>query len=128
MHLHRRTRRKAPPPALGAREAPGEADSPPGPSDPPGRLVETAAGAVAISGEGPSDGLPILCVHGVPGSRRDFRYLAPLLAVRFRVLRVDMPGFGESPAGPDADLAAWAEVLLALPAALGLERFALLAH
>jgi pimeloyl-ACP methyl ester carboxylesterase len=100
----------------------------PTPSDPAGRLVETAAGTVAISEEGPGDGLPILCVHGIPGSRRDFRYLAPLLADRFRVLRVEMPGFGESPAGPDAHLAAWAKVLLAVPAALGLERFALLGH
>ncbi len=128
MPLHRRTRLEAPSSAPVGREGPGDAGPLPAPSDPPGRLVETAAGTVAISDEGPVDGLPILCVHGVPGSRRDFRYLAPLLAVRFRVLRVEMPGFGDSPAGPDESLSAWAEILLALPAALGLERFALLAH
>ena len=111
-----------------ARHTPDVAASRLIPSDPAGRLVETAEGTVAISEEGPGDGLPILCVHGIPGSRRDFRYLAPLLAARFRVLRVEMPGFGESPAGPDAHIAAWAKVLLAVPEALGLDRFALLSH
>lgn len=98
------------------------------PSDPDGRLVEIADGKVAVSDEGPADRLPVLCVHGIPGSRRDFRYLAPLLAVRFRVLRVEMPGFGDSPAGAEAHLSLWARVLLALPDALGLDRYALLSH
>lgn len=98
------------------------------PSDPVGRLVEVADGKVAVSDEGPADRLPIVCVHGIPGSRRDFRYLAPLLAGRFRVLRVEMPGFGDSPAGPEPHVALWARVLLALPDALGLDRYALLSH
>jgi pimeloyl-ACP methyl ester carboxylesterase len=100
----------------------------PAPSDPQARLVDTRVGAIAVSGEGPADGLPILCVHGIPGSRRDFRYLAPLLADRFRVLRVEMPGFGESPPNGSASLRGWAEALLAVADALGHERFALLSH
>lgn len=35
-------------------------------------------------------------VHGLPGSGRDFRYLSPYLP-KLRRLRIDMPGFGETP-------------------------------
>jgi len=100
----------------------------PAPTDPGARLVDTRAGPIAVSEEGPAGALPILCVHGIPGSRRDFRYLAPLLASRFRVLRVEMPGFGESPPDGAASLESWASVLLAVAEALGHERFALLSH
>lgn len=104
------------------------ADEVPAPTDPPARLVATRGGRIAVSEEGPAGALAILCVHGIPGSRRDFRYLAPLLATRHRVLRLEMPGFGESPPDGAARLDGWAQVLLAVVEALGLERFALLAH
>ena len=97
-------------------------------TDPEGRLVNTRCGEIAVSFEGPERALPVLCVHGIPGSRRDFRYLAPLLAERVRVLRVEMPGFGESPADGSATLSGWADVLLAVADALHYERFALLSH
>ena len=42
-------------------------------------------------GEGPA----IVCIHGLPGSHRDWRYLAPCLG-GFRLVRLDMPGFGAS--------------------------------
>ncbi len=100
----------------------------PAPSDPVARLVNTRVGPIAVSDEGSETALPILCVHGIPGSRRDFRYLAPLLAERFRVLRLEMPGFGESPPDGAARLDGWAQALLAVAEALGLERFALLSH
>jgi pimeloyl-ACP methyl ester carboxylesterase len=83
---------------------------------------------VAVSEEGARAATPVLCVHGIPGSRRDFRYLAPLLAERFCVLRVDMPGFGDSPPGRKASLCGWSRALLGVAGALGLERFALVAH
>lgn len=40
-------------------------------------------------GSGPA----IVLIHGLPGSARDFRYLAPQLP-GFRLIRVDLPGFG----------------------------------
>lgn len=40
-------------------------------------------------GEGPA----LLLLHGLPGSARDFRYLAPLLGA-LRCVRPDLPGFG----------------------------------
>lgn len=67
------------------------------PTDPPRRHLQLATGPAAYTEEGA--GPPILLVHGLPGSARDFRYLAPVLAPRARVLRVDMPGFGQTPAG-----------------------------
>jgi pimeloyl-ACP methyl ester carboxylesterase len=44
------------------------------------------------------------------------------------VVRVELPGFGSSPAGEVATLAGWAEVTVAVADVLGLERFALLGH
>jgi pimeloyl-ACP methyl ester carboxylesterase len=97
-------------------------------SDPEAQVLETRCGPIAVSFEGPEEALPVLCVHGIPGSRRDFRYLAPLLAEKLRVLRVEMPGFGESPADGSGTVAGWADVLLAVAEVIGAERFALLSH
>lgn len=110
-----------------AREAAVEAAR----SDPEPRVVETARGPVAITDEGPPEGIPVLAVHGIPGSVRDFRYLAPpLVAHGFRVIRVDLPGFGASP--PEArairSLEGRAAVLIALADALALPRFVPLGH
>jgi pimeloyl-ACP methyl ester carboxylesterase len=55
-------------------------------------------------GEGPC----IVGIHGLPGSVRDFRWLAPCLTDGARFVRLDMPGFGETkrelgwPAAADA--------------------------
>jgi 3-oxoadipate enol-lactonase len=70
----------------------------------------------------------VLCVHGVPGSRRDFRYLAPLLAEGLRVVRVEMPGFGETPRNGPATVAGWGRALLAVAGALGAARVVVLSH
>lgn len=63
------------------------------PSDPP---LQWIAGELAYTDEG--TGSPtVVAVPGLPGSSRDFRYLAPALSERFRVIRVDPPGYGASP-------------------------------
>ena len=46
-------------------------------------------------------GEPLLLLHGLGSSRRDFTAVLPLLAERFDVLNVDLPGIGRSPALPD---------------------------
>lgn len=103
-------------------------------SDPPPRLVETALGPVCLVDEGPSDGPPdgpvVVCIHGVPGSHRDFRYLAPLLSGFVRVVRVDLPGMGGSPAPPgfDHSLEARARSVLAAMDSLGLGRVMVVGH
>jgi len=97
-------------------------------SDPPTRLLETPLGAISVAEEGRTGAPAVLCLHGIPGSARDFRYLGPPLAERLRVVRVEMPGFGSSAVGQVATLPGWAEVVIAVADALGLGRFALLGH
>lgn len=41
-------------------------------------------------------GAPVLMIHGFGGSLRNFSPLAELLKTRYRVIRVDLPGFGLS--------------------------------
>ena len=55
---------------------------------------------VAIDeGSGP----PVILLHGIASSSVTFEYVVPLLRERHRVVAVDLLGFGESPAPPDAD-------------------------
>ncbi len=97
-------------------------------SDPGTILVETSAGPVSVTDEGPADATPVVCVHGIPGSSRDFRYLAPALVHRFRVVRAEMPGFGDSPPQPPASLQQWARTLLAVAEWATPGPFVLLGH
>jgi pimeloyl-ACP methyl ester carboxylesterase len=97
-------------------------------SDPQPELVPTNMGEVAVTREGPLTAPPLLCAHGIPGSSRDFRYLAPLLATDHHVVRLEMPGFGQSPPSRTQTLAGWAQVLSAVAEALGLDRYGLLGH
>ncbi len=98
------------------------------PTDPEPRPIETRVGPVGITEEGSPASPPVLCIHGLPGSTRDFRYLAPYLVRCLRVIRMDMPGFGTSPPGRPRTMAGWAEVPAAVADALGLGRFGILAH
>jgi pimeloyl-ACP methyl ester carboxylesterase len=99
-------------------------------SDPEPRQATLAHGVVTYTDEGPADAPVLIALHGIPGSGRDFRYLAPQLLPALRVLRVDLPGFGGSVPVADAirTLRGRARVVLALTDALGIERFALLGH
>eukprot|EP01063_Lacrimia_lanifica_P027586 TRINITY_DN3890_c0_g1_i1.p3 TRINITY_DN3890_c0_g1~~TRINITY_DN3890_c0_g1_i1.p3 ORF type:complete len:308 (+),score=76.42 TRINITY_DN3890_c0_g1_i1:78-1001(+) len=57
-----------------------------------GALAYRAVGVGAARGKH-----PIVCIHGCPGSGRDFRYLAPYFEEAGRaVLRVDLPGHADS--------------------------------
>ncbi|WP_333669869.1 alpha/beta hydrolase [Elioraea tepidiphila] len=54
---------------------------------------------------GPADGAPVVCVHGLTRTGRDFDFLAAALAERGRrVLCPDMPGRGASDRLPDPSL------------------------
>jgi len=46
---------------------------------------------------GPPCAPVVVCVHGLGGSHLNWDLLAPLLSARYRVLAVDLPGFGLSP-------------------------------
>jgi pimeloyl-ACP methyl ester carboxylesterase len=98
------------------------------PTDPEPRLIETRVGPIGITEEGAPGATPVLCIHGLPGSTRDFRHLAPHLAGCLRVIRLDMPGFASSPAGTIRTIEGWARTAAAVADALELHRFGILAH
>ena len=92
------------------------------------RTIALRAGPAAFldAGEGP----PVVCIHGLPGSSRDFRWLFEPLASRVRLVAVDLPGFGQTPiaTAPDASPEGRAAFVLELVDALGLEAPFLVGH
>lgn len=99
-----------------------------GPDLPPAaRLLPTSAGEVYLELWGPEGGRPVVLIHGFGASLYSWRKVAPELgAAGFRVLALDLPGFGysERPAAaaaytPEAQAALVAEVLDLLAADLG---------
>src|SRR4051794_8802002 len=93
-------------------------------SDEPGRLeFETLRtrdfGAVSVlsAGTGPET---ILCVHGLGGTKASFLPTVNALAEHYRVVAMDLPGFGESdkPIGAPYDAAWFARSVLATMDAL----------
>ena len=96
-------------------------------SDEPGRLeFETLRtrdfGAISVlsAGTGPQT---ILCVHGLGGTKASFLPTVNALADRYRVVAMDLPGFGESdkPIGAPYDAAWFARSVFATMDALEVE-------
>jgi pimeloyl-ACP methyl ester carboxylesterase len=96
------------------------------PSDPEPREVSVDAGPVRFTDEGV--GRPLVLVHGLPGSVRDFRWLAAALSGRARVLRVDLPGFGGTPAMGGRDVDARGALLAGVIEALDLRDVVVVGH
>lgn len=70
-----------------------------------------------------SAGLPVVLVHGSPGSSEVLEKLASLLSPRFRVIVPDLPGFGASTRDlPDYSFRAHGEYLIELLDALRIDR------
>ena len=76
------------------------------PSDPPLRYAALPSGRVAYTDEG--EGPCLVAIHGLPGSVRDYRWLAPALGSSIRFVRLDMPGFGNTE--HDAPPCRWSDV------------------
>lgn len=65
----------------------------------------------------------VVLLHGSPGNSKDFNSLAPELAKHYRVIRPDLPGFGESTREvADYSIRAHARYVLALLDRLNIER------
>jgi len=98
------------------------------PSDPELKTLQLPSGAVSYSeaGEGPV----LIGCHGCPGSVRDWRWMGPILERSLRLIRLDLPAFGGTPLATwrDASNAGRARFVLAVADALGIERFAVMAH
>jgi pimeloyl-ACP methyl ester carboxylesterase len=58
--------------------------------------VETEGGRVHYRDEGNADGPAVVMVHGSCGGSGQWGRLAKALSDRFRVVRIDLPGMGES--------------------------------
>ena len=92
----------------------------------PGRLrfrtIATRGSRLSImeAGTGP----PALAVHGLGGTKGSFLPTVAALASRFRIIAVDLPGFGDSdkPIGAPYDARFFADAVVDLLDALALER------
>ncbi len=65
------------------------------PSDPSPQHLSVPGGKLAytIEGEGPC----VIAIPGLPGTVRDFRWLAPALTPHVKLVRLTLPGFGGLP-------------------------------
>lgn len=75
-------------------------------------------------------GVPIVLVHGFPGSSHDWADVVPLLAAHRRVIAFDLPGYGASDKTPTASYSLFrqADVVEALLRDLGVDTCVLVAH
>ncbi|MGE0546961.1 MAG: alpha/beta fold hydrolase [Kofleriaceae bacterium] len=75
-------------------------------------------------------GEPLLVLHGFPTASWDFAAIWPALVARFRVLALDMIGFGFSakPTTFEYSIGAQTDLIEALVAHAGITRFRVLAH
>jgi pimeloyl-ACP methyl ester carboxylesterase len=92
----------------------------------PGRLtfrtVATRAGDLSIAQAG--SGPPVIAIHGLGATKASFLPTIAALADDFTVTALDLPGFGDSakPLGAPYDARFFADAVVALMDALGLER------
>jgi len=94
-------------------------------AQPPSAFLEVAGIRLHLRDTGPRDAPALLLVHGFAANLHTWNGIAPLLEGRFRVVRLDLPGFGLSGPDPAKDYsdARMGEVLLALMDRLGVGRF-----
>jgi pimeloyl-ACP methyl ester carboxylesterase len=86
------------------------------------RTVKTRRARLSTleTGSGP----PVLAIHGLGGTKGSFLPTVAALGERFRVIAVDLPGFGDSdkPIGASYDAPFFAHAVIDLLDALGLDR------
>lgn len=76
---------------------------------------------------GSPNGTPIICLHGVPGSRIDFeRSDTSAKKVNARIISIDRPGIGLSSPDPNGSLLSVAKDIEFLTRALNFDRYAVL--
>ncbi|MBZ0233322.1 MAG: alpha/beta fold hydrolase [Deltaproteobacteria bacterium] len=87
--------------------------------------TRTSVGEVVWEAHGDASAPPMILLSANPGDRRDWDAVVPALAARHRVIALDWPGHGASPApSPPQSASAmmYARVLAEVTEALGLER------
>jgi pimeloyl-ACP methyl ester carboxylesterase len=91
------------------------------------RRTDSRRGLPVVSedlGSGPA----LILLHGLAGSARWWGRNLPALSRFFRVIAIDLPGFGASPRGHRLDLNAVADQLAGTMDELGIERASLIGH
>jgi pimeloyl-ACP methyl ester carboxylesterase len=78
--------------------------------------------------DGPRQAPPLLLIHGSGVSGGSWDPMVPALAGHHHVIRVDLPGCGQSPPAPSYDVSAQADRVAALLDDLGLRRVAAVGH
>lgn len=73
-------------------------------------------------------GAPLVLIHGITEDHRVWDPFVPELAARARVIRVDLPGHGRSPALPAYDAGALVAPVAELVQSLGLDRPHVVGH
>jgi pimeloyl-ACP methyl ester carboxylesterase len=92
----------------------------------PGRLemarVRTSLGEIAVARAG--EGFPVVMLHGLGGTKASFLPTVAALADRYRVLAIDLPGFGDSvkPVGAPYDPHFFARAVRGFLDTCGIER------
>ncbi len=98
------------------------------PHDPVLQKIQLSRGEASYTdvGEGP----PLIAIHGLPGSVRDYRWLGASIPPHIRLIRVNMPGFGETQksCGPGVTIAHRASFVVELLDALNIEKCVVLGH
>jgi pimeloyl-ACP methyl ester carboxylesterase len=78
--------------------------------------------------DGPREAPPLLLIHGSGFSGASWSRMVPALAGRHHVVRVDLPGCGQSPPAPSYDVPVQAHRVAAVLDDLGLRRVAVVGH
>jgi pimeloyl-ACP methyl ester carboxylesterase len=73
-------------------------------------------------------GAPVILLHGLAGSGRWWSRNVPALSQSFRVIAIDLPGFGTSPRGHRLELEGIVDQLVGTMDGLGIERASLIGH
>ena len=94
----------------------------------PGQVLHLDGPAIHYVDRG--QGSTVVLIHGLGGSLYNFRYNIPALSELFRVLALDLKGFGYSARPPDVDYSqtAQAQLVADFMDQLGVERAAVLGH
>jgi len=94
----------------------------------PGSFIDIDGRSIHYVQAGQGD--PVVLIHGWNGSTFDVRYVIPELAQRYRVVAIDLLGYGYSarPADGDYSLAGLGEIVRRVMDRLGIERTAVLGH
>lgn len=91
------------------------------------QYVKSRLGQLHIATAG--EGFSLILLHQTPRSWDEFRELIPLLAPHYRVIAMDMYGFGQSAKYPKPHtIEKFSEGVIALADALGIDKFHLMGH